>query len=94
MVLTELFCELYQYPALGCEDGLLDGVDELVDGRRWHAHALRAVLHPPRVLLRPEQRVPGAILPAVRYAFMPSKIPCMVRNGMKRETLPASVADD
>jgi hypothetical protein len=54
------------YPALVGEDGLLDGADELVDGRRRHAHALGAVLHPPRVLLRPEQRVPGAARPPVR----------------------------
>jgi hypothetical protein len=58
---------------------------------RWHAHALRAVLHPPRVLLRPEQRVPGAILPAVRLHALENPL-----HGQKwnEETLPASVADD
>jgi hypothetical protein len=45
------------YPAAVGEDGLLDGVDELLHRRRRHAHALGAVLHPPRVLLRPEQHV-------------------------------------
>jgi len=48
------------------EDGLLDGADELVHGRRRHAHPLGAELHPPRVLLRPEQRVAGAPRPPVR----------------------------
>jgi hypothetical protein len=88
-----MFCELYAYPALVCEDGLLDGMDELVDGRRRHAHALRAVLHPPRVILRPEQRVPGAILPAVRLHALENPLHGQ-RNAMKRTSLSASVADD
>ena len=57
---------LRRHPAPVGEDGLLDGVDELLHRRCRHAHALGAVLHPPRVLLRTEQRVPRPVRPPVR----------------------------
>nr|ACN27684.1 unknown [Zea mays] len=57
---------LRRHPAPVGEDCLPDGVDELLHRRRRHAHALGAALHPPRVLLRPEQRVPGPVRPPVR----------------------------